>query len=161
MDIFCFTNSLSFDASTHPGCINKLNLKNTPNSDNDRIYIELKTHCLFVGPGDIVKTTINVYNLHKWAYVWWPSRHTLTCQGNVVIHSLSPASNSWEYYNIPVSKSSYTNKLHIDVAVTQGIWPGVNGWNLLFQNYKKFYHYRSFNLSAWYPGHSVEYFSMN
>lgn len=149
--------------SEHVGCEYDLGTKNKPTSSKDRIHIKLVTDKIsYPGlPVDFLRTRIKVYNLHKWCGIWWTSRHTLSCNANVSFHHLTPDCTTWETATIQVSKTQKCNTLWVNVYDKEVHWDRMDYWDVLFRRYNKFYHYKYFDISASYPGHTVERFTSN
>lgn len=143
------------------GCITKWKQSNDPSSNKDRIHIILVTNTqTWPGVGDVAVTRVKVYNLHKWAGVWWTSRHNLSCTGSVRFHVKKMDCSGWEnYVDKTFEKHQKANVMWIGVNDQPCYWTCVNGWDILFNRYNKYYHYDGFSIDAWYPGHAVEHFN--
>ena len=141
-------------------CITKWKQSNNPTSSKDRIHITLVTNTQYWAYiGDVAVTRVKVYNLHKWAGVWWTSRHNLSCRGTVKLHVKNESCSEWEYIDRSFEKHQKANTMWIGIYEQPCYWMCVNGWDILFNRYNKYYHYDGFSIDAWYPGHDVEHFS--
>lgn len=133
---------------------------NNPRSSNDRIHIVLVTNTINFSGSDHLVTRVKVYNLHKFAGTWWTSKHNLSCTGSVRLHVKKAFYSGWDYLDKTVEKHQKTQVMWIDLGILQPCnWTCVSGWDILFNRYNKYYHYKGFSIDAWYPGHAVEHFS--
>lgn len=142
------------------GCITKWEQANNPTSLDDRIHIVLVTNTQnWPNVGDVAVTYVKVYNLHKWAGVWWTSRRNLFCAGTVNLHIKAMSGSNWVNINRSIEKQKKANVMWVNVYEQPCYWVCVTDWDILFNRYYKYYHYDSFSIDAWYPGHAVENFS--
>lgn len=162
-NIFHFTKESSMqDDADHSTCIYKWKKKNDPDSQTDRIHIILKTHTVFTGTDDAAETYVQVYNLHKWAGIWWTSRHTLHCEGFVDFHTQTYDCTDWNIVSKTFNVTRKCNTLYVyDIHNIPCCWRTINRWNFIFGCYKKYHHYSRFDIVANYPGHVDEVFSEN
>lgn len=141
------------------GCITKWKQENNPTSSNDRIHIKLVTNTQLQPLGYAAITYVKVYNLHKFLGIWWTSRHNLSCMGTINLHIKTRNCSEWETRYVQIEKHQKTNNMYVFVYEQQCYWDCVDGWDIIFNRFNKYYHYDGFSIDAWYPGHAVEHFA--
>lgn len=160
-NIFHFTKGASLQGdANHSSCIYKWKKKNDPDSQYDRIHIKLETSIIFTGVEDVAETYVRVSNFHKWAGIWWTSRHTLHCEGFVDFHTQTYDCTDWNNVSESFNVTRKCNTLYIDdVHKIPCQWSSVSRWDYFWGNYIDYHHYSRFNIVANYPGHVDEVFS--
>ena len=142
------------------GCITKWKQVNNPTSSKDRIYIELITNTQYRGSiGYVAVTRVKVYNLHKFLGIWWTSKHSLSCKGTIKLHIKTMNCSEWESIDKTIERHQKANVMWVPVYEQPCYWTCVDGWDILFNRFYKYYHYDGFSIDAWYPGHAVEHFA--
>lgn len=136
--VFFYGGNSSTTIFPHPDCTYQWHLRDSVEIGNNGVYMDLFTMFL-PAPGNsiMLNTSIRVYSLHKWSRVWWPTRHTLTCQGDITIHKkLEYCNFEYDPHNIYKQKKALVMwvPVNVDYFIT-----GANPIN---------YHYYSFHLSA-------------
>ena len=144
--------------ANHSNCQYEWTQRNFPTDLTDRIYIILKTSKIL----NNLTTTVQVYNLHKGLFVWFPSRHNLSMNAEVEFHT-SDNQNVWSTYTESKPASGLALSLRVNVYERNIDNISLHAQNILwfFHNYPDFHHYYSYKITASYPGHSSEILSYN
>lgn len=152
----------SENTDIHSECVQKWTVSNNPTSPNDRIHIILQTQIMYYqNTGRVAISRVQVYNLHQWCWVWWTSRHNLTCNADVTFHSNTTDCTSWDVINRTASRTQSCNTLWIALYERPCNWNSLNWWDIIFHLYSAYYHYIDYSITAFYPGHSQETLSFH
>lgn len=85
--IFYLGGNTSASEDIHPECEYNWIIGDTVMDEDNRLILKLSTSSIHMpNTPNFVITSILTYSSHKWIGLWWPEKHTITCQGDVTIH---------------------------------------------------------------------------
>ncbi len=115
--VFKYVTTQYMPQASHAGCLDDnfsdWYFQNTLSSGSDCVSVVLSTQRnarrnLY----DYIDTYVYVYSRHKTLGIWWVSKHTHSCSGNVKCH-IKESADEWEIYTKNINTSKLGRKLSI------------------------------------------------